>query len=92
MNAYFAAYGKDFDSGKSRSEWEAERKARIAGRPTPISVKVSDIVVNPEGADKATVKFRQTYNAGALNVTSAKTLQMVRSGGQWQIVKESSGS
>jgi Tetratricopeptide repeat/TPR repeat len=92
MPGYFAAYAKEFDPGKSRSDWEADRKLKIAGKPGPISVKVSDFNVVEESADKAVIKFRQAYSGGALNVTSLKTLNMVKSGGQWQIVRESSGS
>jgi hypothetical protein len=38
------------------------------------------------------VKFRQSYRADALSVSSRKTLDMVKTGDQWQIVKESTGN
>ncbi|MGE4243901.1 L,D-transpeptidase Cds6 family protein [Ramlibacter sp.] len=91
MNGYLAAYGKEFDPpGKmSRKAWEDERRSRIVGK-SRISVKLSDMQVSVNG-DKAVAKFRQAYSADSLNVSSRKTLEMVRSGGRWQIVRESTG-
>ena len=91
MAGYFAAYGKEFDPpGKmSRATWEGERRARIVGK-NRISVKVSDVAVSVNG-NKAVAKFKQAYSADALNVSSRKTLELVRSGDRWLIVRESTG-
>lgn len=91
MNAYLAAYGKDFApaGGAARKAWEDERRARIVGKKT-ISVKVNKLAIAVDG-DKATAKFSQDYSADALKVTSRKVLDMVRAGGNWVIVKESTG-
>jgi len=43
------------------------------------------------GADRATVTFRQNYRSDVLKSNNRKTLVMVRSGGQWQILEEKSG-
>ncbi|HVZ46826.1 MAG TPA: nuclear transport factor 2 family protein, partial [Ramlibacter sp.] len=92
MGAYLGAYGKEFDPpGKqSRKAWEEERRARIVGK-SHISVKVSDLHVVVNG-NKATAKFKQAYSADALNVSSRKTLEMVKSGDRWVIVRESTGA
>jgi len=92
MTAYLGAYGKEFDPvGKqSRSAWEAERRNRIVGK-TAISVKLEKLSVTINGA-KATARFRQDYRAGALAVSSRKTLELVRNGSRWLIVKESTGN
>jgi tetratricopeptide (TPR) repeat protein len=91
MNAYYAAYTRDFDGGKgSRKAWEAERRNRIVSK-SKISVDVSDIKVDING-DKASVRYRQAYRADSLNINSTKRLEMVRSGGKWLIAKESAGS
>lgn len=91
MNAYLAAYGKDFDTpgNQTRKAWEEERRARIVGK-SKISVKVSDLSVDVKGS-KATAKFKQDYSADALHISSRKTLEMSRAGERWLIVRESTG-
>lgn len=90
LGDYFAAYAKDFDGGKSRKAWEQERRERITGKRS-ISVKISGLKVSING-NKATAQFRQEYKADNLSVSSGKRLDLVRSGGNWVIVKESTGS
>ena len=91
MNAYLAAYSKDFDApgSQTRKAWEEERRARIVGK-SRISVKVSDLSVDIKGS-KATAKFKQDYSADTLNISSRKTLEMSRAGERWLIVRESTG-
>ncbi|MDB5915380.1 MAG: tetratricopeptide repeat protein, partial [Ramlibacter sp.] len=86
------AYGKEFDPpGKmSRSAWEAERRARIVGK-SKINVQVSDLHVSVNG-NKAIARFKQAYSADALNVSSRKTLELVKTGDRWTIVRESTGA
>ena len=91
MGGYLSAYARDFDGGKgSRKAWEQERRERITGKRS-ISVKISDMDVKVDG-DKAVARFRQEYRADGLNISSGKRLDLVRSGKEWVIVKESSGS
>ncbi len=91
MEAYLAAYGKDFDPpGKqSRKAWEEERRSRIVPRAR-ISVRLSDIGIDVNGS-KATAKFRQAYSADGLNVSGNKTLELQKVGDRWLIVRESVG-
>ena len=91
MNAYLGAYGKDFDTpgSQTRKAWEDDRRARIVGKSS-INVKLNDVVVSNTGT-KATAKFKQTYIADSLNVTSRKTLDLVKVGERWVIVRESTG-
>ena len=91
MAGYLGSYGKDFDPPASvgRKAWEEDRRGRIMGK-SRISVKLADVAVSLNGG-KAVVKFKQIYNADALNVTSRKTLDLVKSGDKWQIVRESTG-
>jgi hypothetical protein len=56
-----------------------------------IAVQISDLNVSVTG-NKAVARFRQAYSADALNVTSRKTLELVRSGDRWTIVRESTGA
>jgi tetratricopeptide (TPR) repeat protein len=90
MGDYYAAYAKDFNGGKSRKAWEEERRQRIVGKRS-ISVKISDLDVTVNG-DKAVARFRQDYKADSLDISGGKRLDLVRSNGNWVIVKESAGS
>ena len=92
MSSYLGSYAANFTpgDGQSRSAWEAERKARIVPR-TRIEVDVSDLSVTVTG-DRASAQFRQAYSSDTFNVTSRKTLDFVKSGGRWLIVREATGS
>lgn len=92
MASYLGAYGPDFapPGGQARGAWEAERRARIEPR-SRIGVEVSDLSITVN-ADRATARFRQDYTSDNLDVTSRKTLEMVKSGNRWLIVRESTGS
>jgi tetratricopeptide (TPR) repeat protein len=92
VKGYLAAYGKDFDTPGSmkRSAWEDERRQRISSKSS-ISVKLDNLNVTVNG-NKAVAKFRQDYKASGLAVSSHKTLDLIKVGERWQIVKESTGS
>jgi tetratricopeptide (TPR) repeat protein len=91
-DAYLAYYAKDFKipGSEARAEWEKNRRARITA-PKSIAVGVESAKVTMNGADRATVTFRQSYRSDVLKSNSRKTLVMVRSNGRWQIVEEKSG-
>ncbi|HNW01420.1 MAG TPA: tetratricopeptide repeat protein [Burkholderiaceae bacterium] len=92
MNAYLGAYGKAFDppGNQSRAAWEEERRSRIVGKST-ISVSLENLVISVNG-DKAVARFRQSYKADALAVSSRKTLDLVKVGDRWVIVRETAGA
>ncbi len=92
MSGYLAAYGRDFDppGSQARKAWEDDRRARITGK-SRINVKLTDLTVNVTGT-KAVAKFKQDYSADNLNVNSRKTLELVRAGDRWVIVRESTGA
>jgi tetratricopeptide (TPR) repeat protein len=92
VKAYLAAYGKEFNPPGSmkRSAWEEERRQRISSK-SKISVKLENLSVTVNG-NKAVAKFRQDYKASGLAVSSHKTLDLVKVGERWQIVKESTAS
>jgi ketosteroid isomerase-like protein len=91
MGGYLGSYGKDFDppGGAGRKSWEEDRRSRIMGK-SRISVKLNDLAVSVNG-NKATAKFKQAYSADTLNVSSRKTLDLVKAGDRWVIVRESTG-
>ncbi|WP_372659041.1 tetratricopeptide repeat protein [Hydrogenophaga sp.] len=92
MSNYLGAYAPNFtpSGGQARKAWESDRRARIVPRSS-ITVDISDMTVDVKG-DRATARFRQDYSSDNLNVTSRKTLEMVKSGNRWLIVSESTGS
>lgn len=92
MSGYLGAYAPNFTppGGQSRKDWEADRKARIVPR-NKIDVDVSELAVSLNG-DRASVRFRQAYSSDSLSVTSRKTLDLIKSGNRWLIVRESTGS
>jgi tetratricopeptide (TPR) repeat protein len=91
MKNYLGAYAKEFDTpgSMSRKEWEEDRRVRIESK-AKITVKLDALKVEVN-ADKATVKFRQDYRADKLAVSSRKTLELVKRGDRWQIVRETVG-
>lgn len=91
MAAYLGAYGKEFTppGKRSRAAWEDDRRKRIVGK-TNISVKLDNFSATVDGG-KAVAKFKQHYRAGALVVSSRKTLELVKTGDRWLIAKESTG-
>ena len=91
MAGYLGSYGKEFvpPGSVGRKAWEEDRRSRIMGKSS-ISVKLSDLAVSVNG-NKAVVKFKQAYSADTLNVSSRKTLELVKSGERWVIARESTG-
>ena len=89
MTGYLNSYGKEFDppGNVGRKIWEEERRSRIMGKSS-ISVKLNDLTVSVNGS-KATVKFKQAYSADSVNVSSRKTLELVKASERWVIVRES---
>ena len=92
VKAYLASYGKDFNppGSMSRNSWEEERRMRISSK-SKISIKLENLTVTASG-NTAIAKFRQDYKANGLAVSSRKTLDLVKNGDRWQIVKESTGT
>lgn len=92
MGTYLGAYGRDFEPpGKlSRTAWEEERRQRILSK-SRISVKLSDVSISVKG-NTASAKFRQDYVANELSANSRKTLDLVKTGDRWLIVREQAGS
>lgn len=92
VKGYLAHYADDFKvpGGKSRKAWESERRTRI-DKPGAIEVKVENISVKRDDANRATVTFRQHYRAVGLKTSTTKTLTLVRRGDRWLIQQERVG-
>jgi hypothetical protein len=91
-DAYLAAYAPGFRApdGLSRAAWEKLRRQRI-GAASSITVRVDAPEVAIDGADTATVRFRQDYRSNLLSNADKKTLRLARQDGHWRIVEERSG-
>ncbi|WP_158559759.1 MULTISPECIES: nuclear transport factor 2 family protein [unclassified Herbaspirillum] len=90
VDAYLGYYAEDFRSpnGESRSDWAAQRRARINSRKRiAIEIIAPRIAMNGDNSE-ATVTFTQNYLSDQLAETSAKTLVLVRRGDAWKIVQE----
>ena len=93
---YFYSQGFVSLGGMSREEWQELRRVRVAA---PEYVKVSVAFLDFEssesaggsagGSDRALVRFNQSYESDAFGDVVTKTLELVREGGVWKIVKES---
>jgi tetratricopeptide (TPR) repeat protein len=92
VRGYLSHYAKDFKTpaGESRAKWEADRAQRI-DKPGAISVGVDNVHVTPEGADRATARFRQNYRSATLKTSSNKALVLVHQDGHWLIQQERIG-
>jgi tetratricopeptide (TPR) repeat protein len=89
MARYYAAYAKNFIPANraSRAQWEDDRRIRIVAKKS-ISVKVSELQISFTG-ETASARFKQLYSSDNLKGSSRKTLDMVRQGNRWLIVRES---
>jgi Flp pilus assembly protein TadD/ketosteroid isomerase-like protein len=90
VDAYLAAYAKDFrpPHGQSRSDWEKLRRERVSA-PKSISVKIDVAKVRDRGDGKVSVTFQQDYRSDRFRSSSTKTLLMDKSeDGHWRILQE----
>jgi len=88
---YLSFYANDFKTprGETLAAWEAIRKERVS-TPKFIRVGVSIKSVLLTDSAHATVKFRQSYKSGHLNVFDNKIFLMVKAEGKWLIREERS--
>ena len=89
MARYYAAYASNFTPANraTRAQWESNRRVRIVSKKS-ISVEVREMQISFNG-DTASARFRQLYSSDNLKNNSRKTLEMVRQGNRWLIVRES---
>jgi tetratricopeptide (TPR) repeat protein len=90
VDAYLGYYAKDFQTpgGETRAAWEKQRRERIGAAKT-IRVNVGSPQVTVNGANQATVRFRQAYQSDRFKSTGNKTLVLVKGAeGRWQIQQE----
>ena len=93
VKAYLGYYAKGFKApnGEARGEWEKGRAQRI-NAPKKIEVSVESPKVSIKDDNSATVTFRQAYRSDHINVSSTKTLVLIKADGHWLILQERVGS
>lgn len=91
VDAYLGFYAPGFlpSNEGDRDAWKEKRRA-VLGRAVDISVEVGELSVATPDATHATATFRQTYRSANYRDVVTKTLQWVRVGDRWLIVRESS--
>ena len=92
VDAYLAYYANDFKTpgGEARRAWERARRERIQA-PKSIHVGIDSPMVTMQGAQEASVSFRQTYRSDSRSIQSRKTLGLTRVDGRWLIKEEKTG-
>jgi TPR repeat protein len=93
VDAYLSYYADDFrtPNGESRSDWAAQRRARIDSRKRiAVEILAPRVAMNSNGSE-ATLVFTQNYSSDQIAETSAKTLLLVRRDAAWKIVQETAG-
>ncbi len=89
---YLAFYASDFHTprGTSRSAWEKSRHERIS-KPKSIRIEITNPKASFTDTRHAKVSFRQSYHSDSIKTTTAKTLEMVKTGEKWLIKQEQVG-
>lgn len=89
VDAYLSHYAEDFRpaSGTSHTVWRDQRRERLM-RPRSISVKISELEVIPQDAQHIQARFVQDYRANHYRDRVTKTLDLMREGDEWRIVRE----
>lgn len=87
ISRYMSFYGPNFRSeGLDYQSW-MQKKAKIFKMSGYIQVEISDLWVFIEG-NHATARFVQRYQGPEISDVGEKTLSMVNSNGNWEIVSE----
>ncbi len=93
VDTYLGFYAPNFvpSTGDGLEAWKEKRKAALS-RASDISLEIADLTVTLSDATNATMVFKQTYGATNYRDIVTKTLQWMRVGERWLIVRESSAA
>jgi hypothetical protein len=87
-DTYLRFYDPDYrGQARSRTDWERERRARLANRR--ISVEMEALRIRLLSESDAEVSFVQRYVSASHRDAGAKRLRLRRGGGAWRITDES---
>lgn len=89
-DAYLGFYASKFVPAKGLAQpaWKKLRKERLAKKDEVIQLKLDKVFVKSTGKDSAEVSFAQSYSADGFVDQVEKTLDLVREGGKWKILRE----
>ncbi len=89
---YLAAYAAGFQppQGLSRTDWEAQRRQRLAA-PRFIEIAVDALQVRVISADRAIASFQQSYLSDSFSDQVYKSLTLTLEDGHWRILLEAVG-
>ncbi|WP_353224151.1 tetratricopeptide repeat protein [Salinisphaera hydrothermalis] len=90
LAAYLAVYSNDYQpSGDtSRAQWIRQQRVRVT-QPKSVDVRVSDIQVTKDSADRAQATFHEHYQAAGQERDATRHMVFVREDGNWRIRRES---
>jgi tetratricopeptide (TPR) repeat protein len=89
VEGYLGFYSRNFNPSKgSRNAWEASRRANLSA-PAKISITFSDVELQKLSPDRVVTRFSQDYQSNLNRSDAPKTLEWVREGAKWLIVRES---
>jgi outer membrane protein, adhesin transport system len=93
VDTYLGFYAPNFvpSTGDGQEAWKEKRKAAL-NRAVDISLEIADLTVTLSDATNATMVFKQTYGAANYRDIVTKTLQWMKVGERWLIVRESSAA
>lgn len=92
VERYLSFYGHHFEPGKgmTRDHWAAIRRKRVAA-PEYIQIDIQNPSVTFEAADRASVRFLQSYRSNTFDGETIKTLRLSRGSDGWKIIREETG-
>ncbi len=91
VEEYLLFYHDDFQpvQNMNKQSWVKDRWSKIS-RPEWIQVIITAMEIDVLGEDRARVIFKQRYEASNYRDAAIKTIQMVKTGTQWKIIREES--
>jgi murein L,D-transpeptidase YafK len=88
LQRYMGSYSKDFFSfGLDREGWK-RHKSEINKRCGQIRVTISDLKIRLLSSKRAKVCFDQGYSSDRYHDKGKKTIQLIKSDGEWKIKRE----
>jgi adhesin transport system outer membrane protein len=89
VDAYLAHYDVSFlpGSGKTRQDWEAERRRRIA-EAASIKLRMENLEITQQSPIKVTAVFTEILEINGKKKTTEKQLELIRDGKEWYIQEE----
>ena len=90
LDAYFDSYIENYRprSGTAHLRWRKLREARITN-PRFINIQISNLSIEKQDDNNATLMFKQHYQSNLLNSAVIKKLKFYKTEAGWKIKSES---